>query len=143
MNWKHRTLILPYELVDIAKAACIALTGSASEGLFSVPLYKKGSLVTETPDYAISSGYIAGEFADALPCVSYEILEDGSEKETKTEGNIAILLMKLADAEFEISIEELQALLEQLYISDEEGYIAVNRLGLSFSVDSHSIDPII
>ena len=65
MHWTYRTLILPIALAEPARAACMALTGSASEGLFITPLYSEG---TTEPTHAISSGYIAGEFADLLPC---------------------------------------------------------------------------
>lgn len=136
--WTHRTIIIPYELINLAKEACIALTGSASEGLFNTLLYKDDPNVIS---HGISSGYIATEFADVLPCVSYEILEDGTEKETQTEGNISALLMKLADAKFEISIEELQIMFETLYISDEEGTTAMERLGLLFANETPINEP--
>lgn len=138
MNWQHRTLIIPIALAEPARAACMALTGSASEGLFTTLLYPEGG--TEAT-HAISSGYIAGEFADLLPCSSYEILEDGTEKETQTEGNISAILMKLADAEFEISIEELQVMIEMLYVSDEEGTAAMKRLGLSVANETPITEP--
>lgn len=138
MNWQHRTMIIPIALAEPARSACMALTGSASEGLFTTLLYSKDN---PEPTHAISSGYIAGEFADLLPCSSYEILEDGTEKETQTEGNISALLMKLADVNFEISIEELQVMLEMLYISDEECTTAMERLGLSFANETLITEP--
>lgn len=81
---------------------------------------------------AIFSGYITGEFATILPCVEYTITEEGTEVAIESEGNIAILLMKLADAEFNISIEELQIMLERVYVSKEDGLDAMKRLNLSF-----------
>ena len=64
MNWQHRTIITPMALAEPARAACMALTGSASEGLFTTTLYSTEADAT----HAISSGYIAGELADLLPC---------------------------------------------------------------------------
>ena len=88
MNWKHRTIIVPIDLAEPARAACMALTGSASEGLFTTPLYSAESDAT----HAISSGYIAGEFADLLPC--------GDQP-----GNIEALLATLKSVEFPITLE--------------------------------------
>lgn len=134
--WTFRTIILPIALADQARNLCMALTGSASEGMFTTPLY-----TSNTPTHMISSGYIATEFADILPCISYEILEDGTEKETQTEGNISALLMKLGNVDFEISIEELQTMIDLLYVSDEEGTVAMERLGLSFANNTPINEP--
>lgn len=117
MNWQHRTLIVPIDLAEPARAACMALTGSASEGMFTTPLYSEGS--TEAT-HAISSGYIAGEFADLLPC--------GDQP-----GNIEALLGLLKSVEFPITTEELTQLLSIIDISEEESYAAMARLGLSLS----------
>ena len=116
MNWKHRTIIVPIDLAEPARAACMALTGSASEGLFTTPLYS----TEETPTHAISSGYIAGEFADLLPC--------GDQP-----GNAEALLALLEDVEFPITIDELDGMLAMIDISEEEPYAAMARLGLSLA----------
>ena len=117
MNWQHRTLITPIARAEPARAACMALTGSASEGLFMTLLYPEGG--TEAT-HAISSGYIAGEFADLLPC--------GDQP-----GNIEALLELLKSVEFPITTEELTQLLSMIDIYEEEAYVAIDRLGLSMS----------
>ena len=117
MNWQHRTLITPIALAEPARAACMALTGSASEGMFTTLLYPEGG--TE-PTHAISSGYIAGEFADLLPC--------GDQP-----GNTDSLLAMLDGVEFPISAEELAGMLAMIDISDEPAEVALARLGLSLN----------
>lgn len=117
MNWQHRTLIIPIALAEPARAACMALTGSASEGLFTTLLYPEGG--TEAT-HAISSGYIAGEYADLLPC--------GDQP-----GNTEALLGLLKSVEFPITTEELTQLLSIIDISEEESYAAMSRLGLSLT----------
>ena len=117
MNWKHRTIITPIALAEPARAACMALTGSASEGLFTTLLYPAES--TE-PTHAISSGYIAGEFADLLPC--------GDQP-----GNAGALLAMLEDGEFPITIDELDGMLAMIDISEENAYAAMARRGLSLA----------
>ena len=117
MNWKHRTIITPVALAEPARAACMALTGSASEGMFTTPLYPEGG--TEAT-HAISSGYIAGEFADLLPC--------GDQP-----GNIEALLDLLEGVEFSITPEELAGMLAQIDISGESANEAMARLGLSLA----------
>ena len=116
MSWKHRTIIVPIDLAEPARAACMALTGSASEGLFTTPLYS----TEETPTHVISSGYIAGEFADLLPC--------GDQP-----GNAEALLATLEGVEFPITIDELAGMLAMIDISEEKPYAAMARLGLSLA----------
>ena len=101
MNWQHRTIIIPIALAEPARAACMALTGSASEGMFTTLLYPESG--TE-PTHAISSGYIAGEFADLLPCGD-------------SHGNQAALLAMLEGVEFPITSEELAGMLAMIDIS--------------------------
>ena len=113
MNWTHRTIITPIALAEPARAACMALTGSASEGLFTTLLYSTEADAT----HAISSGYIAGEFADLLPC--------GDQP-----GNAEALLAMLEDVEFPITIDELDGMLSMIDISEESAYAAMARLGL-------------
>lgn len=115
MNWQHRTIITPIALAEPARAACMALTGSASEGLFTTPLYPAES---DEPTHAISSGYIAGEFADLLPC--------GDQP-----GNAGALLAMLEDVEFPITIDELDGMLSMIDISEEPADVALARLELS------------
>lgn len=126
MNWKHRTLILPIPLAEPARVACMALTGSASEGLFTTLLYPEGS--TEAT-HAISSGYIAGEFADLLPCGGRP-------------GNIEALLAILEGVEFPITIDELAGMLAMIDISEENADEAMARLGLALvQPDSPELQP--
>ena len=117
MNWQHRTLLVPVALAEPARAACMALTGSASEGMFTTPLYSEGS--TEAT-HAISSGYIAGEFAALLPC--------GDQP-----GNIEALMAMLEGVDFPITFEELAGMLAMIDISDEAAEAAMARLGLSLA----------
>ena len=117
MNWQHRTLIVPIDLAEPARAACMALTGSASEGLFTTPLYTEGN---PEPTHAISSGYIAGEYADLLPC--------GDQP-----GNIEALMGLLEGVDFPITPEELAGMLAMIDISEESAYEALARLGLSLA----------
>ena len=117
MNWQHRTLIIPIALAEPARSACMAVTGSASEGLFIALLYSDGS---PEPTHAISSGYIAGEFADLLPC--------GSDP-----GNVPALLAMLEDVEYPITAEELAGMLAMIDISDEPAEVALARMGLSLN----------
>ena len=126
MNWQHRTLITPIALSEPARAACMALTGSASEGLFTTLLYSEGS---PEPTHAISSGYIAGEFAELLPC--------GDQP-----GSTDAMLAMLEGVEFQITPEELAAMLTQIDISEESADEAMARIGLALvQPDSPELQP--
>lgn len=104
----------------------MALTGSASGGLFTTPLYPEGG--TEAT-HAISSGYIAGEFADLLPC--------GDKP-----GNTEALLAMLEGVEFPITADDLVGMLAQIDISEESADEAMARLGLALvQPDSPELQP--
>ena len=127
MNWKHRTLITPIALAEPARAACMALTGSASEGIFTTLLYPAEGGTEAT--HAISSGYIAGEFADLLPC--------GDQP-----GNVEALLAMLEGVEFKVTAEELTGMLAMIDISEESADEAMARLGLAiWQPDSPELQP--
>lgn len=111
--WTFRTIILPTELADTARNLCMALTGSASEGMFTTPLY-----TGDTPTHKISSGYIATEFAEVLPC--------GDQP-----GNTEALLAMLEGVEFPITAEDLAGMLAMIDISEESANEAMARLGLA------------
>ena len=113
--WTFRTIVLPVELADQARDLCMALTGSASEGMFTTPLY-----TGETVSRTVSSGYIATEFAEMLPC-------DGEG------GNPEALMDLLSSVGTEVPTEQLEQLLSMIDISEEEAYVAIDRLGLSMS----------
>ena len=122
--WTFRTIILPLELADQARNLCMALTGSASEGMFSTPVYTDG-----VHTHTISSGYIAGEFADLLPCGD-------------SPGNQAALLAMLEGVEFPIAPEELAGMLAMIDISEESADEAMARLGLALvQPDSPKLQP--
>ena len=126
MNWKHRTLIIPIALAEPARAACMALTSSASEGLFTTLLYPEGGAEAT---HAISSGYIAGEFADLLPCGD-------------SPGNQAALLTMLEGVDFPITGEQLAGMLAMIDISEESADEAMARLGLALvQPDSSELQP--
>ena len=118
--WTHRTIILPLELAEPARAACMALTGSASEGVFTTLLYPEGG-TEATPTHAISSGYIAGEFADLLPLYGVR-------------GGDAAALAALATAGgVELTEQQVADLLAACHIVDDGGhpYETFAELGLS------------
>ena len=113
--WTFRTIILPLALADQARDLCMALTGSASEGMFTTQLY-----TSDTPTHAISSGYIATEFAEMLPCNG-----EG--------GNLKTLINLLSSVGTEVPPEQLEQLLSMIDISEEEAYVAIDRIGLNMS----------
>lgn len=117
IDWQHRTIITPVALAEPARAACMAMAGSASEGMFTTPLYPESG--TEAT-HAISSGYIAGEFADLLPC--------GDQP-----GNVDALLAMLEGVEYPITTDELAGMLAMIDISEESADTAMARLGLSLA----------
>jgi hypothetical protein len=100
--------------------AMFDISEEAAEGLFTtlLAMLEGGTEAT----HAISSGYIAGEFADLLPC--------GDQP-----GNAEALLAMLDGVEFPITIDELAGMLAMIDISEEEPYAAMARLGLSLAPD--------
>lgn len=125
MHWQHRTLIIPIALAEPARAACMALTDSASEGLFVRMLHDGGGVAT----HAISSGYIAGEFADLLPL---DTLADGDAAPTRTRpADTDTLAAMLSAVDMEIGAEALHTLLDSVIVMEGNAHAHMYRLGLS------------
>lgn len=125
MRWQWRTMIIPVTLADTARAACMALTGSASEGLFVRILHDGGGVAT----HAISSGYIAGEFADLLPL---DVLEGGDTVPTRIRpADTSTLAAMLTAADMEINAEALQAMLDSVIVLEGDAHAYLGHLSLS------------
>ena len=118
--WTHRTIILPIELADTARDICMALTGSASEGMFTTPLY-----TGDTQTHTISSGYIATEVADLLPL--YGVREGDAS---------AIAVLAMAGG-IELTEQQVADLLAACHVVDDGGhpYETLAGLGLSLIED--------
>ena len=125
MHWQWRTMIIPVGLAEAARAACVALTGSASGGMFTRLLHDGGGVAT----HAISSGYIAGEFADLLPL---DTLADGDTAPTRVRpADTDTLAAMLAAVDMEIGAEALHTLLDSVIVMEGNAHAHMDRLGLS------------
>ena len=62
--WRHRTMIVRADQVDLARSLCAALAGPAGEGMFSTALSASGFYPAA---HYISAGLIEDTFAAILP----------------------------------------------------------------------------
>lgn len=116
------TLIVPAHLRDTAAALCEQIAGPAGAGMFITPLYSESS----EPSHYISTGWIADEFRDALPCT---VVTDEGEEMRPTDLGALADMADAAGVPFEQ--EQVEALLGQCYITTDPWRVAVERLGLS------------
>ena len=111
-------MIIPIDLAEPARAACIACAGSGAESIFTRKLSATGE---EPATHACSSGLIAGEFADLLPLYGVR-------------GGDAAALAVLATAGVaDLTEQQVADLLAACHVVDDGGrpYETFAELGLS------------
>lgn len=121
-EWVHRCLIIPTAYTPLARALCDELAPVTSgSGMFAVPMSSTGS---PTPLYFIASGLIKEEFASLLPFTSYAVNETG---DVIALGQPEVIVQLSQGA---ATLLQVNALLTAIDVSDQEPFVAMQRLGL-------------
>lgn len=118
MSWINRTMIVPAEHVDLARALAEGISGPAGAGMWTTGLSADG---TEPATHYISAGLIESQFADLLPLTVY----DSQENATTTSGQ-AVYVAENA----QIQLEIVESLLESVTVTDEDPLITMTRMNL-------------
>ena len=122
MSWINRTMIVPAEHVDLARALAEGISGPAGAGMWTTGLSADG---TEPATHFISAGLIEDTFADLLPLTTYTTDKDGNESSDTAPANAQFIADKA-----EAPLAVIEALLEAVTVTDEPAMTTMARLGL-------------
>ena len=122
--WVNRTMIVPAEQVDLARALAEGLSGPAGSGMWTTGLSADGN---EPATHYISAGLIEDTFADLLPLTTYD--SDGVG--TTAPGNAAYI-----SEQSKAPLDVIEALLDSVVVTDEPAATTMGRAGL-YMVQAH------
>ena len=122
MSWINRTMIVPSEHVDLARALAEGISGPAGAGMWTTGLSADG---TEPATHYISAGLIEDAFAALLPLTTYTTDKDGVESSDTTPGQAEFIATQA-----EAPVEVIEALLDAVTVTDEPAMTTMARLGL-------------
>lgn len=124
VSWVQRTLIVPTEFVEFARLLTKTIAGSSGANMWTSMLSYDSSL---PPTHWISSGLIDEKFANLLPmnCINF------GEPET-----CAYLATK---AGVPTTIEQIQSLFNVVDVTEEDGLVAMHRLGLTRVIEEDQL----
>lgn len=122
MSWINRTMIVPSEHVDLARALAEGISGPAGAGMWTTGLSADG---TEPATHYISAGLVEDTFADLLPLTTYTKDEDGVESSDTAPGDAQFIADKA-----EAPLAVIEALLDAVTVTDEPAMTAMGRMGL-------------
>ena len=122
MSWINRTMIVPSEHVDLARALAEGISGPAGAGMWTTGLSADG---TEPATHYISAGLVEDTFAALLPLTTYTTDKDGVESSDTAPGDAQFISDKA-----EAPLAVIEALLEAVTVTDEPTMTTMGRMGL-------------
>ena len=120
---KHRTFIVPAAVVDMARAMCVGLAGTAGDGMFTTGLSSTGNAPAT---HYVSSGPISDDMAALLPCTTV----DAEGVATTAPGMPSAVPALAAEVGITVTEQQINALYSSIDVSDQEPFQAMTRLGL-------------
>lgn len=128
-NWLHRTLIVPDEVVEYARALTLAVAGESAAGMWTTPISNNAQ---STTTHWITAGLIGEEFVSIIPLM--QIAEDENLQSTTvtiSSGRPEICLHLASTNGFETTIEEITNLYSQCLIFEDDGNVIMQKLGFA------------
>ena len=132
MSWQHRCMIVPTEHVELARKLCETLAGPGGAGMFTTPLSTTG---VDPATHYISSGLIESEFADLLPLIEFPADADP----VIHPGQPDLITQMATDQGMGVTVDEVQALLASVDVTEQPPTDALDRLGLRLSAEPETI----
>ena len=120
---KHRTFIVHAAVVDMARAMCVGLAGTAGDGMFTTGLSSTGNAPAT---HYVSSGPISDDMAALLPCTTV----DAEGVATTAPGQPDAVPALAAEEGITATEQQITALYSSIDVSDQEPFQAMTRLGL-------------
>lgn len=128
MSWVHRCMIVPTEHVELARVLCETLAGPGGAGMFTTALSATGD---DPATHYISSGLIESEFADLLPLIEFPADADP----VIHLGQPDLITQMATDQGMGVTVDEVQALLASVDVTEQPPTDALDRLGLRLSAE--------
>lgn len=132
MRWVHRCMIVPAEHADLARKLCETLAGPGGAGMFTTALSTTG---LDPATHYISSGLIESDFADLLPLI--ELPADADP--VIHPGQPDLITQMATDQGMGVTVDEVQALLASVDVTEQPPTDALDRLGLRLSAEPETI----
>lgn len=123
MSWVHRCMIVPTEHAELARKLCETLAGPGGAGMFTTPLSTTG---VDPATHYISSGLIESDFADLLPLIEFPADADP----VIHPGQPDLITQMATDQGMGVTVDEVQALLASVGVTEQPPFAAMERLGL-------------
>lgn len=125
-------MIVPTEHVELARKLCETLAGPGGAGMFTTPLSTTG---VDPATHYISSGLIESEFADLLP-----LIELPADADPVIHPGQPDLIIQMATTQgMGVTVDEVQALLASVDVTEQPPTDALDRLGLRLSAEPETI----
>ena len=132
MSWQHRCIIVPAEHADLARLLCETLAGPGGAGMFTTALSTTG---VDPATHYISSGLIESEFADLLPLIEFPADADP----VIHPGQPDLITQMATDQGMGVTVDEVQALLASVDVTEQPPTDALDRLGLRLSAEPETV----
>lgn len=132
MIWVHRCMIIPTEHVGLARKLCETLAGPGGAGMFTTPL---STTWVDPATHYISSGLIESDFADLLPLIEFPADADP----VIHPGQPDLITQMATDQGMGVTVDEVQALLASVDVTEQPPTDALDRLGLRLSAEPETI----
>ena len=132
MSWVHRCMIVPTEHVELARKLCETLAGPGGAGMFTTPLSTTGD---DPATHYISSGMIESDFADLLPLIEFPADADP----VIHPGQPDLITQMATDQGMGVTVDEVQALLASVDVTEQPPTDALDRLGLRLSAETEEM----
>ena len=119
IEWTHRSIIVPEAQAKLARDLCAALAGPAGQGMFTTGLSTDGKAPAS---HWISAGLIDAQLAALLPLGG-------------TPGQPETVFATAQQAGMTVTLEQVQALLSSITVSDTEPLNSISEAGLRLVSD--------
>jgi hypothetical protein len=132
MNFVHRCMIVPTEHVELARKLCETLAGPGGAGMFTTPLSTTG---IDPATHYISSGMIESDFAELLPLIEFPADADP----VIHPGQPDLITQMATDQGMGVTVDEVQALLASVDVSEQAPAEALDMLGLEIVIENSTL----
>ena len=117
-------MIVPNEQVELARTLAETIVGPAGYGMWTTPVSKTG---IHPPSHWISAGLIDPNFAQLLPLITV------GEEVVVSPGDAPGMVRLAAEAGLDVSLELIEALLQNSDVSEQDPFAALTRLNLKIA----------